>query len=353
MNMPRPPLQSKTFVVLLVLVSVAFAWVIAPFYETVLWATVLAIMFAPLYRWLGARMGQRRIAAALGTVVIVVLLVIVPAILIAGLLVQEGLGLYHRIQSRDLDFGRYLDQMRDALPAWALGLLDRFGMSTTGVVQERLTAGLTRVLQYVGAHAVNVGQVTLDFILSFFLMLYLLFFLLLDGPALMARIRRAVPLDEGLQRQLGDNFRNVVRAIIKGTLVVALVQGALGGIIFAVLGVGAAVFWGVLMAFLSLLPAIGSALVWLPVALHFLVIGAIGKGLTLIAFGVLVIGLVDNFLRPLLVGKDTKMPDYVVLIATLGGMAAFGFNGFVIGPVIAALFIAIWHVVAQSRAPEG
>ena len=116
------------------------------------------------------------------------------------------------------------------------------------------------------------------------------------------------------------------------------------------LGINAPVFWGVVMAFLSLLPAVGTALVWVPVAIYFLVTGALVKGLVLVAFGVIVIGMVDNVLRPILVGKDTKMPDYIVLISTLGGMAIFGINGFVIGPLIAAMFIAVWDTVAQMNA---
>jgi predicted PurR-regulated permease PerM len=130
---------------------------------------------------------------------------------------------------------------------------------------------------------------------------------------------------------------------------VALVQGALGGLIFWILGVRAPVLWGTLMALLSLLPAVGTAIVWLPVAIFFLASGAVAKGIILIVFGVLVIGLVDNILRPMLVGKDTKMPDYVVLISTLGGIAVFGLNGFVIGPLIAAMFITVWDTVAASK----
>jgi predicted PurR-regulated permease PerM len=128
------------------------------------------------------------------------------------------------------------------------------------------------------------------------------------------------------------------------------VQGALGGIAFWFLGIQGALLWAVLMAFLSLLPAIGAAVVWLPVAIYFLVTGAIWQGVALIVFGVIVIGLVDNVLRPILVGKDTQMPDYVVLISTLGGMALFGLNGFVIGPAVAALFIACWDLF--SATPE-
>jgi predicted PurR-regulated permease PerM len=136
----------------------------------------------------------------------------------------------------------------------------------------------------------------------------------------------------------------VVRAMIKGTILVAAAQGFLGGLIFWILGIHAPVLWGVVMAFLSLLPAVGAAVVWFPVAIYLLATGALLKGIVLIAFGAGVIGLVDNLLRPYLVGKDTRMPDYVVLVSTLGGIAIFGLNGFVVGPLIAAMFIAVWNI---------
>ncbi|HET7597887.1 MAG TPA: AI-2E family transporter, partial [Burkholderiales bacterium] len=170
-----------------------------------------------------------------------------------------------------------------------------------------------------------------------------------DGRALGHRVREAVPLRDDLQRNLFHKFTDVVRATIKGTIVVAIVQGALGGLMFWFLGIQAPVLWAVVMAFLSLLPAVGTALVWVPVALYLLASGAVWQGVLLIVYGVLVIGLVDNVLRPVLVGKDTKMPDYIVLIATLGGMAIFGLNGFVIGPLIAAMFMAAWDIMAASK----
>jgi predicted PurR-regulated permease PerM len=140
-----------------------------------------------------------------------------------------------------------------------------------------------------------------------------------------------------------------VRATVKGNIAVAAVQGLLGGLIFWILGVQGSLLWGVLMAFLSLLPAIGAGLVWAPAAAYLLMTGDIWRGVILITFCVVVIGLVDNVLRPILVGKDTKMPDWVVLISTLGGMALFGINGFVIGPLIAALFMASWDLYAQGK----
>jgi predicted PurR-regulated permease PerM len=132
----------------------------------------------------------------------------------------------------------------------------------------------------------------------------------------------------------------------------AAVQGALGGLIFWLLGIHAPVLWAVVMALCSLLPAVGAAIVWFPVAIYFLATGAVWQGVVLLAYGTFVMGLVDNLLRPLLVGKETEMPDYLVLISTLGGIAAFGLSGFVIGPLVAALFIAIWDIFSASRQSE-
>ena len=344
-----PGVEDKAFVILLVAVSLAFAWILLPFYGAVLWATIIAIVFARLYRRLVASLRQRRTLAALATVVIVLVMVILPLTAITALLLQEASGVYQRIQSGELDVGRYFQQVFSALPTWVTNLLDRFELTNLGVVQERLSAALRKSSQFLAAQALNIGQNTLNFILSVFITLYLVFFLLRDGEALLERIKAAIPLPPEQQRTLFSRFTRVIRATVKGTLVVALVQGALGGLIFWLLGVRAPVLWAALMAVLSLLPAVGTALVWLPVAVYFLASGAIWQGIVLIAFGVVVIGLVDNVLRPILVGKDTRMPDYVVLITTLGGIAVFGINGFVIGPVIAAMFIAVWSMFSMSQ----
>lgn len=354
MKSPNPPnlpgLEDKTFLFLVVAVSLAFAWILWPFFGAVLWGTILAILFAPLYRRLVKAMGQRRTVAALETVMIVLLIVILPLTLVGALLLQEALGVYEKFQSEEFNFGRYFQQVLGALPGWMSDLLNRFGLSNLGAIQERLSTSLMEGSKFVAAKAFNIGQNTFDFFVNMAIVLYLLFFLLRDGDDLARRIRTAVPLHADQQRELFTRFTTVIRATVKGNVVVAIVQGALGGLAFWFLGVHAPVLWAVVMAFLSLLPAVGSALVWFPVAIYFLLTGATWHGIVLIAYGVLVIGLIDNVLRPTLVGKDTKMPDYVVLIATLGGMAIFGLNGFVIGPVIAAMFMAVWDIFASSRA---
>ncbi|HEX9788019.1 MAG TPA: AI-2E family transporter [Candidatus Binatia bacterium] len=354
MNSPNstnlPGLEDKTFLLLVIAVSLAFAWILWPFYGAVLWGTILAILFAPLDRRLLRFLGQRRTIAALATVTIVLLIVILPVTLIGALLVQEALSVYEKFKSGELSFGRYLEQVLGVLPGWVSDLLNRFGLTNLGAMQERLSTGLLQGGQFVATRALNIGQNTFEFIINLCIVLYLLFFMLRDGDDLARRIKTAIPLYPDQQRELFNRFTTVIRATVKGNVVVAVVQGALGGLIFWFLDVHAPVLWAVVMAFLSLLPAVGAALIWLPVAIYFLVTGAMWQGIVLIAYGVLVIGLVDNILRPILVGKDTKMPDYVVLISTLGGMAIFGLNGFVIGPVIAAMFMAVWDIFASSRA---
>lgn len=341
-------LEDRTFLLLLLVVSIAFVWILWPLYGAVLWAIIVAVVFAPFCRRLSRRM-RRPSLAALVTLTLIILVVILPLTLITASLVREATGIYQRLQSGELDIGRFFQRSFDALPGWAAALLERFGLTNLAEVQSRLSSSLLRASQFIATQAVSIGQTTFDFVVSLFVMLYLLFFLLRDGDALSARIRRTVPLRPEQQRALFDEFVIVIRATIKGSVVVALVQGALGALILWILGVKAALFWGVLMAVLSLLPAVGTALVWLPVAVYFLVTGAVWQGLVLIAYGVLVIGLVDNFLRPMLVGRDTRMPDYVVLVATLGGLAIFGFNGFVIGPVVAAVFMATWETFGRMQ----
>jgi len=153
----------------------------------------------------------------------------------------------------------------------------------------------------------------------------------------------------GSKTALLVSFTTAVRAIVKGSIVVALVQGALGGLIFWLLDIRAPLVWGAVMMAFALLPVIGTGLIWGPAAMYLLATGALWQGLVLIAFGVVVIGLVDNVLRPILIGQDTKIPDYVVLVSTLGGLAAFGANGFVIGPIVAAMFLSLWTVFSTAR----
>jgi predicted PurR-regulated permease PerM len=344
--------EDKVFLWLVLGVSLAFVWILRPYAGAILWGTVLAIVFAPLNRHLRDRLRQRRGVAAAVTLLTIVVLVLFPVALIVQSLIQEGTAVYGRIQSGELDVGAWFRQVSAALPGWAVDLLDRFGLTDLDALQTRLSGFLAAGAQLIAAKALSIGQNTFAFVVALFVMLYLLFFLLRDGDILSRRIREATPLRSERQRSLAARFTTVIRATIKGNVVVALVQGVLGWLIFLILGLGAPVLLGVLIALLSLLPAVGAPAVWLPVAIYLFAIGQIWQASVLVLFGALVIGSADNILRPILVGKDTKLPDYLVLISTLGGIAVFGVNGFVIGPVIAALFVTAWEIFVGSTTTD-
>ena len=344
-----PVLQSKALLWLVVIVTVLFLVVLWPLSGAISWAIFMAIVFSSLQERSVLVCRGRRGWAAFGTLVVIVVSVLLPMFLLAASITHEATAFYERFKSGEIQLSQYFQQGIDVLPEWVRASLDRFGFADLGAVQRKLVDAMGRSSQVITARAFTIGQNTLDFLVSFFVMLYVLYFLLRDGKKLAVQVARLLPLKETHTRRLLTELATVVRATVKGNVVVALVQGTLGWLAFWFLGITGALLWGALMALLSLLPAVGAALVWGPVALYLLSTGSLWSAVGLAAWGVLVIGLVDNVLRPILVGKETRMPDYLVLIATLGGLAVFGLNGFVIGPVIAALFIATWDIFAQSR----
>jgi len=344
MNTTASNMESKTVLFLLVALSVALGWILLPFYGTVMWAAIIAMLFSPMYRWLLSRLKQRQTFAALLTLLIVLLIAILPIAVISASLAREVTLIYERIQSGELNPALYFRGMFAALPDWATSMLDRFGLVDFDALQRRSSSALTQASQFLATQALSIGQNTFEFVASLFITLYLAFFLMRDGEIVVSAIKRSIPLSSRRKQALIEKFTTVIRATVKGNLLVAAIQGALGGLAFWFLGVTGALLWAVLMAFLSLLPAVGAGLVWLPVAIYLIITGSVWQGVALTAYGVLVIGLLDNVLRPLLVGKDTRMPDCVVMITTLGGMAVLGINGFIVGPVIAAMFLAVRHI---------
>jgi predicted PurR-regulated permease PerM len=343
-------IERNCFALLLALVSAGFVWVIFPLFGAIIWAVALAVVCRPVNRALARRWPRQPTLVAAITTIGVLVLVVLPAALMAGFIVQEATALGRRWQSGEIDVAAYYQRIISALPGWLAQLLNGAGLDDLPALVDKLKESAARGTQPIATRAWIISQATLDLSVSFLVMLYLLFFLLRDGDALMLDIARAVPLERHIQRRLFERFGTVIRSTLKGNVAVAALQGALGGIALMVLGIPAALLWAVLMAFLSLLPAVGAALVWGPIALYLIADGQLWQGVGLIAFGALVIGLVDNVVRPILVGKETRMPDYVVLITTIGGLSLFGINGIVIGPLIAALFIAAWDIFAAPPA---
>jgi len=339
-------METRTFLWLMLLVSVGFVWVLKPFFGPIFWACAVAIIFAPVHQTLLDRFKQRKNLAALATLFICLVIVILPVVFIASSVVSQGIIVYDKLNTGAIDLEGYITQVRDSFPLLQ-SLLERVGLNVQDLQAQATNVAMASG-KFLAQHTLDIGQNAFRFALNLVLMVYLTFFMLRDGRSLVEMMIRALPIGDERERLLFGKFAEVTRATVKGNLVVAAVQGALGGLIFWVLGIGAPLLWGVLMAFASLIPAVGAALIWAPVAIYFLAVGDYANGIILIAFGGGVIGLVDNILRPILVGRDTKLPDYMVLLSTLGGIALLGINGFVMGPLMAALFVAFWGIFIRE-----
>ncbi len=341
-----PGPQRRALHLLRAAVSVGLLCILLPFYGAILWASVIALLFTPLFGWLVPRLKGRRTVAALLTMAVASVMVILPTVLVLAALAREAATVVQHLQSGELNPALLLRGLFDALPDWLTSLLARVGWSEFDVVQRKLAEVLAQGSRLIATQTLSVGQDAFSLSVSLLLTVYLAFFLVRDGAAIVRAVLRAIPLADDHKQALMAQFGTVLRATVKGNVVIAVVQGVLGGLAFWVLGVGGALLWAVLMAVLSLLPAVGASLVWGPLAAWLFVTGQTGSGVALVAWGVLVVGLVDNLLRPLLVGRDTGMPDYLVLISTFGGIAVLGLNGFVVGPTVAAMFMAAWHIRA-------
>lgn len=347
--MSTPSVQWISFVVLLVIVSIAFVWLLLPFYGAVLWAVILALLFNPLLRWLERKLKGRRTLAAALSVLACICIVVIPGSFILASLAREATNFYARLSSEEIDIAGIMETIRSVMPEFMLDALGSFEMGSFQELQSQLTSFLGTATQAIASSALIVGQGTAQLLISLGIMLYVLFFLFRDGPSISASIRRASPLSNLHTDYILEKFTSVVKATVKGNVIIAIIQGTIGGVAFWALGIQGAMLWGVVMAVLSLLPAVGSFLVWAPAAAYLIISGQYWQGGILLVIGVFVISLIDNLLRPPLVGKGTRLPDYVVLVSTLGGIALFGLNGFVIGPLIAALFIAVWSLMADHQ----
>lgn len=339
-------LERGTFLFTLVAVSVAFALLLKPFFAPIFWACAIGVIFYPFQKRLLAKWPDRRNLVSLCTLILCVVLVVIPVLVVASSFVTEGVSLFQKVQSGELNLADYVDRIKQAFP-WLQSLAERFDIDLDRIKSQTVEA-FTGAGQFLAKRALAVGQNTFQFFLNLGLMLYLAFFLIRDGDAMVNMLIRALPLGDEREKLLFAKFAEVTRATIKGNLLVAATQGALGGVIFWWLGIPGALLWGVVMAVLSLIPAVGAGLIWLPVSLYLYAVGDILNATILVLFGIFVIGLVDNILRPILVGRDTKLPDYVVLFSTLGGLAMFGITGFALGPLLAALFVAFWGIFIRE-----
>jgi predicted PurR-regulated permease PerM len=340
--------QRAFFMVLLLAVTAAFFWLIRGFLQPIFWAIALGIVFYPAHAAIARWLSPRRAFAAGTSVILVLVVVVLPIVGIGVAVTNEAGALYQRLRAGDYSLMDVYSRIAEKVPQLG-SALEGLGVDVEKI-SSQLSSSAVTVSQFIASRALELGQDTVRIAIFFFLMLYLLFFFLRDGTELLQKLVRALPFGDEREHHLLERFAAVSRATIKGTLVVGIAQGTIGGIAFAALGIGSPVLWGVVMALLSIIPAVGPAFVWVPAAIILFAGERIIAGITLILVGTLVIGLADNVLRPLLVGRDTRMPDYLILLSTLGGLTGFGLAGVVIGPIIAAFFLSVWEMAVDEFA---
>ena len=336
----------RAFLLVLVAgISLLFVLVIRRFLLAVLLAAVFAGMAYPLYRWLLRRLRGRRALAGIATILVLLLGVGPP---LAGFLtavgteavqITQGAGDWFQAQQPRLED---LRRLVERIP-----LVGRLTPEAGSVVEQirEVTARTGGALMGKVAAAT---RGTLNAFLQFFVLLYAMFFFLLDGPAILRKILYYIPLDPAEEEALLERFVSVTRATLKGSLLIGVIQGTAAGLAFWVTGVPGPAFWGTVMVVLSVIPAVGAALVWIPAVFYLFLVGRVAAGVGLLLWCAVVVSTIDNFLRPRLVGRDARMSDLLILLSTLGGIFLFGPVGFIVGPIVAALFVTIWHIYGET-----
>ena len=350
----EPPSTSGTnlrtaFVLLLVAaVTALFLAVAWPFLKPLLLGALLAGLFHPLYRWITRLLGGRQSLGAAVTLVVLLVLGLGPISVFLGIVVQQAL----TVSDQAIP---WLSQHLGAASTYNVHewLVRRFpSLAEYMPSQEQLLQNVATAAKTAGAFLVSFAAgmtaTTATFLLNLFVMLYAMFFFFRDGHTILERIFYYLPLNDEDETRMLARFTSITRATVKGTLVIGAIQGALAGVAFWVAGIGGAALWGTVMTILSIIPGIGAPLVWVPVVIVLFLNGQYLTATLLLVWCAAVVGTIDNFLRSVLVGRDAKMPDLLILIGTLGGLFLFGPMGFIVGPIICGLFLTVWDIYGAT-----
>ncbi len=339
-------IQHSFFFGALALVTIGLLWLLGGFIMPIIWAIIFGIVFYPLYIKLLRVFKKKENLASLATILIILTLFFAPLYGVGTLVAHEAIQFYGQLAGSNNNVRLLEYSEKAAVLANSLG----FEFNETAVREK--TAELAKSISaVVASSALEFGRSTTSAVIKFFLMLYLLFFVFRDGAHFGRRFMEILPLGDTKEKKLFEKFASIVRAIFKGTLAIAAVQGALGGLTLWLAGVENVMLWATVMTILAVIPAVGPAVILAPVALALLFTGSVVPGIVVLA-GLVIVSLIDNVLRPALVGREVQMHDVLIMLSVFGGLATFGFTGFVIGPVIMGLFITLWGIFEDDYKSE-
>ncbi|MFH2121661.1 MAG: AI-2E family transporter [Pseudomonadota bacterium] len=331
------------FFVILAMVTILFLYLLQPFFFPIFWAAVIAGVFRPLYSMINGKLNRPNLSTAILFLLIGVI-ILLPAGIIGTLVFKESARIYATLSPDAKHMDRNLQQMIDTISGNPVAQLFQIN-------EEMLVAKTTEVVQgitkYIFVHLRDLTQNTLGLLVKFAIMLYTLFFFVRDGDRFLRLSMKILPLGRGREKFLYERFIVTARSTLKVTLIIGGIQGMLGGGVFFVTDVEGALIWGLLMILMAIVPLVGCSIIWAPVGILMLLAGHVWEGILILTVGILVISTVDNLLRPILLGQDVEMHPLLIFLSTLGGLILFGFSGFVIGPVITSLLIAIWEMYEE------
>ena len=326
------------FFALIVILTIAMLYLFQPFFYPIFWAAIIAVMFAPMYKWLLKKIHHPAITSFV-MLSVVLLVLVIPLTVLSTLIVNQSFEMYQTISNRDISadissVGKWVEStplmpfVDEATENWPQYI---------ATVSEKVTGAIL-------AWSADLTKNSARFMMMLFLLFYTLYYFFKDGERMLKRLMYLSPLGDKYEQMMFDRFNSVTRATMKSTFIIGGIQGFLAGIMFWVVGVQGALIWGVIMTILSVIPAIVSVIVWLPAGIIMLALGNIWEGVIILTVGTFIISMIDNLLRPPLIGKDVEMHPLLVLFSTLGGIFLFGVSGFVIGPILVSLYLAIMSI---------
>ncbi len=333
---------NKVMLILLVLlISAVFFSMLRPFLMTIFMAGIFSALAYPLYARFARWFGGRQVLASLTTLFLIVLLVLIPLIGLIGLITAQAISIGESVtpwvQAHLTSPHLFNDWLQQS------SFYDQIA-PYRDVIYQKVGEAVAIISRFLINNLSSLTVMTVNLLFLTFIMLYTMFFFLMDGKVLLKKIMYYVPLGKENKENILGKFTSVTHATIMGTAIIAIIQGALAGIAFWIVGIPGAAFWALIMAILSFIPGLGIMLVWIPAAIILAIDGYYLKAIGLAVFCGAIIGTLDNILRPILVGKKVKMHELLIFFGILGGLFFFGVPGFIIGPIVAALFITLWEI---------
>lgn len=333
-------LNVSFFFLLFLAVGVVLFFIFQPFLTAIIAAAILTALFKRPYHWFEHVMRGHRGASAFLTCLLVITIIVTPLFLVLSLAISEASNLYHTVTQESV-LQSSIEKVLTTIHSTPY--LNLF-LDTAAFDQERIIDDIKNLSQNALGLLQAAYQGVTHFIFWVFIMFFTLFYFLIDGKKTLRALMELSPLKNEHDKLLVQKFISISRATLKGTIVVGVIQGLLGGITFWIAGIPSPAIWGLIMILFSIIPMIGSTLIWFPAGLIMLFLGDIWQGIFILSVGLGIISVIDNVLRPKLVGKDTQMHPLLIFFATLGGIALFGLPGFVIGPIIVSLFMALSEI---------